>query len=59
MTTIRDLLRDFQSDTIVHCLEKDNKPIGELSPDEIDDIKEGYEEIIEQYVQTIKERIVG
>jgi hypothetical protein len=56
MTTIKDLLKDFQNDTIELVLERAG---SELSPDEIEENEIKLEDLIDDFINTIKERIVG
>ena len=52
MTTIRDLLRDFQLESIKQY----NSIIDDKSAEEI---TEELEELVEEYIEAITERIVG
>lgn len=53
MTTLRDLLNDFADDII--AIDPTSLPLGG-TPADMQDAKE---EIIDEYIETIKERIIG
>lgn len=55
MTTLRDILRDFQQETI-----SKSEWIGRMtSQDEKEQVTEELEALIDVYIEDIKERIIG
>ena len=55
MTTLRDLLKDFQLETI-----SKSEWISKMqSPDEMEEVEAELEALLDLYIETIKERIVG
>ena len=56
MTTIRDLLRDMINETVVMYEKYGTK---EVTGENMEMYKEAQEILLNEYVETIKERIVG
>lgn len=54
MTTIKDLLRDFQAETVELCEENRQKNASDILV-----LEESLEQLVDEYAETIKERIVG
>ena len=54
MTTMRDLLKDFQNET-----EKLKEEAHLHIPQDYDEYEEAKEALIDEYINTIKERIIG
>ena len=55
MTTLRDLLRDFQEES----LEVQNADIDVSPAEQALAIKDGLQELLDELIDTIKERIIG
>lgn len=53
MTTLRDILNDFQTDTKNLILARED---GELTDEQL---KETEQDLIDAYIDSIKERIIG
>ena len=55
MTTLRDLLNDFQTDTIKVYGKFEYDDEVELSPQQ----EEKLEELLDEFIQIIKDRLIG